>query len=360
MIIVIVALVAFLLLFFVAFYMLAMVFYFTKIKDRQKRISQFKWPFAIAIVLAAFIIYARTGESNSILVTGYYFFGFLAVGFPVMLIVNFLYLLKLTSKKQSLFLSLFFIFTIYFYGIYNFNKPIHVGSFNIKSDKITEEFKFLHLTDPQFGSLNRNDFKKIRKTIQKVLSGNKIKTILFTGDMVDSELYKQEDLNLLKFDDVDVYFTLGNHELYHDHARLMGYILNLDYKVLRNTNENIKGNINVIGIDDAGRGDTKNQLNKFLTADLMDKEKFNVLLYHRPTEVLIAKERGVDLMLAGHTHGGQIYPYVWLINALNQFPQGLIKIDDFTLFTSDGVGLWGPKMRWGSKNEITIFTLSPK
>ena len=91
----------------------------------------------------------------------------------------------------------------------------------------------------------------------------------------------------------------------------------------------------------------------------LPNDKFNILLYHRPVGALDAKAAGIDLMLSGHTHGGQIFPYTLLVKYLYPFPQGLVNMDDFNLYTTDGVGIWGPQLRLGSKNELAVFTISP-
>jgi len=94
--------------------------------------------------------------------------------------------------------------------------------------------------------------------------------------------------------------------------------------------------------------------------DLIDNSKFNLLLYHRPTGVDDAKNLGIDAMITGHTHGGQIFPYTLIVKWIFDYPQGLVQLDNFILYTSDGAGLWGPKLRLGTENEIAVFTISPK
>lgn len=92
---------------------------------------------------------------------------------------------------------------------------------------------------------------------------------------------------------------------------------------------------------------------------LVNSGKYNILLYHRPVGVRDAKQQGIDLMLSSHTHGGQIFPATLFIKWMYEFPQGLVQLDDFTLYTSDGVGLWGPNLRLGTRNEMAIFTIRP-
>ena len=72
-----------------------------------------------------------------------------------------------------------------------------------------------------------------------------------------------------------------------------------------------------------------------------------------------AARSGIDLMLCGHTHNGQIVPFHWLVK--RYFPRiaGRYEAGATVLYVSPGTGTWGPTMRLGSSNEITVFDLSP-
>ena len=90
-----------------------------------------------------------------------------------------------------------------------------------------------------------------------------------------------------------------------------------------------------------------------------DRAPFTILLYHRPEGVEDAARSGIDLMLCGHTHNGQIVPFDRIVK--RYFPRiaGRFDIDGMVLYVSPGTGTWGPTMRLGSSNEITMFELSP-
>ena len=88
-------------------------------------------------------------------------------------------------------------------------------------------------------------------------------------------------------------------------------------------------------------------------------ESPTVLLAHQPKFIYEVKS-GVDLMLSGHTHGGQIYPFRFLV-ALNQpYISGLHQhTKELQIYVSKGTGFWGPPMRLGASSEITCMTLVP-
>ena len=95
-----------------------------------------------------------------------------------------------------------------------------------------------------------------------------------------------------------------------------------------------------------------------------------MLLYHRPLGWEAAVEHGVDLMLSGHTHNGQIFPFNLLVKRQFRRISGLYSSKDSGkdgaagrpnahLYVSPGTGTWGPLMRLGSLNEITCIDVKP-
>ncbi|MEM7565109.1 MAG: hypothetical protein AAF353_19015 [Pseudomonadota bacterium] len=129
----------------------------------------------------------------------------------------------------------------------------------------------------------------------------------------------------------------------------------LGVKMLRQTG--FDGNDLVFhGIDDA---DHIEQVSENLPGLAIDKDRFNVLLYHRPVGWEAAIDHGIDLMLSGHTHNGQIFPFNWAVRQQFDRIAGLYQQKDASLYVSSGTGTWGPLMRLGSFNEVTLFKLKP-
>ena len=83
-----------------------------------------------------------------------------------------------------------------------------------------------------------------------------------------------------------------------------------------------------------------------------------VLVAHQPKEVREAAAAGVDLQLSGHTHGGQIWPFHLIVRVEQGALQGLSRSGPHTqLYTTRGVGFWGPPFRVFAPNEISLLTL---
>lgn len=148
------------------------------------------------------------------------------------------------------------------------------------------------------------------------------------------------------------YFITGNHEYYlRDVPRAIAAVRAAGIAVLDDKKVCI-GNINVIGVDYRSahkREDFKRALDRIG----VDPLRPTVLLKHEPTDLSIAEEAGVSLTLSGHTHHGQIWPlnfFTWQI--YKGFDYGLKKLGGMQVFTSSGVGTWGPPLRLGTRSEI--------
>ena len=112
------------------------------------------------------------------------------------------------------------------------------------------------------------------------------------------------------------------------------------------------------GVDDH-RGDPLRGGGSDLDAALhgVPEEAAVILLAHDPTTFVAASRRAIDLQLSGHTHGGQIWPFAWLVRVAVPFLAGHYRRGSAQLYVSRGTGFWGPPMRLGAPPEITEITL---
>lgn len=86
-------------------------------------------------------------------------------------------------------------------------------------------------------------------------------------------------------------------------------------------------------------------------------QSVTLLLSHTPWLVEEAAKQGVDLMLSGHTHAGQLWPFNHLVKLRYPYIQGVYRVGSMTLIVSRGAGTWGPRMRLWQRGEIPIITL---
>jgi hypothetical protein len=157
-----------------------------------------------------------------------------------------------------------------------------------------------------------------------------------------------------------VFFVTGNHEYYSGAQEWCDHLEAMGVRVLRNERVDVRGLFELAGVDDRsaeGMAPGHKQDIPAATAG-RDPSKPLVLLAHQPKAVGEAAAHGVDLMLSGHVHGGQIMPFNWLTKLDQPYVQGLYRHADKTwIYVSPGTGYWGPPMRVGTTSEITRITL---
>lgn len=90
-----------------------------------------------------------------------------------------------------------------------------------------------------------------------------------------------------------------------------------------------------------------------------EKAAVKVLLAHQPRSAFAAAKAGFHLQLSGHTHGGQFFPWNFVVKLLQPFAAGLHRLDDLWIYVSRGTGYWGPPKRFGAPSEITHLRLVP-
>ena len=98
---------------------------------------------------------------------------------------------------------------------------------------------------------------------------------------------------------------------------------------------------------------------KNLTTKLLKRNFFNLVLVHKPC-LWDFLPSSIDLMLSGHTHNGQIFPFNFIVKLKYKYVFGLYKKSNSKLYVSSGSGCWGPTMRLGSRNEIVYIKLKNK
>jgi predicted MPP superfamily phosphohydrolase len=116
--------------------------------------------------------------------------------------------------------------------------------------------------------------------------------------------------------------------------------------------------LQLLGIHDGEASDPES-FRETLRRMKIDRNAPSVLLAHKPENLRIAADEGVSLQLSGHTHRGQFWPWTLVVARIyRQFAYGLHRLDGLQVYTSSGVGTWGPPLRVGTKSEIVLFRFS--
>ena len=234
----------------------------------------------------------------------------------------------------------------FYYGNKVFSKKI-----DLTSHKIKDNVSFVFISDIHLGSNSERHLLKIINEINKC----EIDFLLIGGDLIDSSSASIASLKHFKNLKCPIYFVTGNHEYYIKNSNSI--ISNLNkYNIKHISNKSVTFNdLNLIGIDD---NLSKEQQIKLLNNNLKETN-YNLLLVHKPS-IWTEVNDNLDLMLSGHTHNGQIFPFNLLVRTQFKFKYGFYNANNSYLYVSSGSGPWGPKMRLGTFNEVIVFNLSPK
>lgn len=131
----------------------------------------------------------------------------------------------------------------------------------------------------------------------------------------------------------------------------------LGIEVLTDEVTMIENEIYIIGRND----DTnKNRVEIAKLVSTLDSSKPMIMLDHQPNELDAAQANGIDLILSGHTHRGQVFPGNLITNLLYENDYGLLKKGDLNSIVSSGFGTWGPPLRLGTRSEVVIINVDFK
>ncbi len=240
-------------------------------------------------------------------------------------------------------------------------KNIQTQEVQIKLKNLKKEYKIVQLSDVHIGGLIDKEF--ITSLVKRVNS-YQADLVVITGDLIDTKIeYAKEAVNELQNlkSTYGTFFVVGNHEYFHNIEVLMDYLSSLGIKVLQNENYYIgekNGGFNLAGVYDVHGyrvGAYKPDIKKALQN--LNSTSPTILLAHQPKFIYeVPKE--VDLVLSGHTHGGQIFPFNLLVKLDQPYVKGLHQHNEHTqIYINKGTGFWGPPMRLGASSEITIIYL---
>jgi predicted MPP superfamily phosphohydrolase len=186
--------------------------------------------------------------------------------------------------------------------------------------------------------------------------------IFVTGDLVDGDVGPVQPLvpvlKQLKAP-LGVWAVTGNHEFYAGRQRSVALLEKAGFHVLADRWAVAAPGLVVAGVDDLTARRQLGINDDALAKVLGSRPKgATILLCHSPLQVKHAAALGVDLMLSGHTHDGQIWPFQYLVGLFYPYVAGFYRVGAMDLIVSRGTGTWGPPMRLFRREEIIRFILS--
>ncbi len=304
-----------------------------------------------AVIALAVLVYFRTHATSPFL-SGMIYYG-MGIGFIGFFVVNIGLLISLAVPEfvyETGLACLIFWVVACLKSIVN-GQRIQLKTIPVTSPKIDQPLNLVFISDVHLGSNSKRHLEKICTTID----GLDYDHLLIGGDLYDSSSFDVDDLSPLKAIQKPVLFVTGNHEYYvRDHTDKVAALAHYNITTLDNRSVQF-GKLNIIGISD----NQAPKLQSEIARGLVREDSFNLLMVHQPS-IWDSAPDSTDLMLSGHTHNGQIFPFSLLVRLRFRTVYGIYRRLNSMLYVSSGSGTWGPRMRLGTQNEIIRIEISPQ
>jgi hypothetical protein len=266
-------------------------------------------------------------------------------------------------RKWSFIITLIISFFLIAGGFINAIVP-KVKTYNITINKSADDLKGLRIaavSDIHLGSIIR---KRSIKKLSDILIKLKPDLVLLLGDIVDGEIGPVLRGDLLQYFSCPkcsdgLYSITGNHEFIGGAKRTIPYIESKGIRILKDEVVTIEGGIQLIGrLDrDSKRfyGKERKPLAELVKS--VNPSRPVILLDHQPLDLSEAEKNLIDLQLSGHTHNGQMWPLNHLTAKMYELSYGYKKKGNTQYIVSSGFGLWGPRVRSGSRSEVLLINI---
>jgi predicted MPP superfamily phosphohydrolase len=241
--------------------------------------------------------------------------------------------------------------------------PPRVLEFELEFDGLSAAIdgtKIVQVSDVHLGSLVG---QRRWNTILARVATHNADIVVVTGDLVDGDVREVEpmldDLRRLTAP-LGVFAVLGNHEFYAGAAASRQLMLDAGWRVLDYQAVEVRPGLVIVGVPDRRAERQTGQESSIEMEQVWQQilpEATTILLQHSPGGEKQAAEAGVDLMLNGHTHGGQIWPFGLLVMTSYRNYAGVYHVGEMTQIVSRGAGHWGPPMRLFAPSDIVAITL---
>ncbi len=230
---------------------------------------------------------------------------------------------------------------------------VNQGRFGGKS------YTIVQISDLHIGGLIDRAF--VAKSVEAI-NALKPDVVAITGDISDAHVSQIEaalnELGKIK-SRLGTYYVVGNHEYFHGIEATMAHLKSLGIEVLENRSVQLES-FYIAGVYDLF-GYRRQQYEPDIAAAMQEipHDAPSLLLAHQPKYVEYLEGFTPSLMLSGHTHGGQIWPFHYAVRLVQPYVKGLHTIgENRHIYINSGIGFWGPAMRLGSQAEITCISWS--
>ncbi len=274
----------------------------------------------------------------------------------------------------TLIIIILLISSILLYSRFIATKGLKIKEYKVVNTKITDSYhglKIVHLSDVHYGStINEKELNNIVDKINEINPD----IVVLTGDLIDDRISYNKDIIINCLSKINAklgkYAISGNHDLPLDNYNYI--IKESGFTNLDNTYELIyyKSNepiiISGIGYGEEDVGIKTEQFDKYISELKADDIKpiYSILLVHEPDTVDNLDLSKYDLVLAGHSHNGQVrLPFIGALytpdSAKNYYDE-YYKINNTDLYISSGLGTSMYKFRLFNKPSINFYRITNK
>jgi uncharacterized protein len=258
-----------------------------------------------------------------------------------------------------------FSFLLLLGGFINAVSP-RVSRYTITLDKHfnNNSFRIVAVSDIHLGSIIR---KRSMRHLSVMIEKEKPDLVLLLGDVIDGSIgpvIRGDLLSYLSLPELPlgVYAITGNHEYIGNPEKTIPYIESKGIRVLKDEVIRLENGVQIAGRLDrssyTGNSKRRQTLDTLLSeADITEPI---IVLDHQPYELKELSKYGVDLQLSGHTHNGQMWPLSSITNAIFELSHGYKKFNSTHVIVSSGFGIWGPRVRIGTRPEILVIDVRSK
>jgi len=222
--------------------------------------------------------------------------------------------------------------------------------------------RLVALSDTHAGSVLGADWLEARVAQANALEPD---VIVLIGDLLEghggSESQLAEIFGRLEAP-LGVYAVEGNHDRYRGGNSPLALLERHGIQVLRNRWVEVRPGLVAAGVQDLGRRRSSDgSLEEIIRTTLEGRpEGATLFLSHTPDGAELAAKEGAGLMMSGHTHGGQIWPFNHVVRLRYPLLAGRYEVGGMTVLVSRGTGTWGPRMRLFAPGEILVVRLRNK
>lgn len=247
------------------------------------------------------------------------------------------------------------------YGYIN-AKQIRVTNYGIHlKEEMTdqESLRIFMVSDLHIGmSVKKQELDKLLKMVQNT----KPSIVILGGDIYDEftpdelmeysyEIFSQMEVPL------GIYYVVGNHEI-NRYNEITEELTKSGVRVLMDQSVLVADSFYLVGRMDKSiesTGQKRKSIDELM--EQVDQAYPVILIDHQPIDYVINEKAGIDLMLSGHTHAGQVFPISIFSSMANEMNYGYRRVGNMQAIVTSGMGTWGFPMRVGTSAEMVMIKL---